>query len=142
MLKAILLPVDLAAIEGSRRALEFAIQLARTNSSTIHVVSVLPNFGMSIVGSYFDKAFEKKALADMETKIRAFCQAEIPGDVDARPHVAHGSIYDEIMRAAEKLDCDTIVMAAHRPELRDYLLGPNAARVVRHARQSVFVVRD
>ena len=46
------------------------------------------------------------------------------------------------MKAADKLKCDLIVMASHRPELKDYLLGPNAARVVRHARQSVFVVRE
>jgi nucleotide-binding universal stress UspA family protein len=35
-----------------------------------------------------------------------------------------------------------IVMASHRPELKDYLLGPNAARVVRHAECSVLVVRN
>lgn len=33
-------------------------------------------------------------------------------------------------------------MAAHRPALKDYLLGPNAARVVRHSNCSVLVVRD
>jgi nucleotide-binding universal stress UspA family protein len=33
-------------------------------------------------------------------------------------------------------------MASHRPELSDYLLGPNAARIVRHAKQSVLVVRE
>lgn len=32
-------------------------------------------------------------------------------------------------------------MAAHRPELQDYLLGLNATRVVRHAKVSVLVVR-
>ena len=57
-------------------------------------------------------------------------------------HVAHGSIYHEIMRLADELGCDAIVLVAHRPELRDYLLGPNASRVVRHANQSVLVVRD
>lgn len=142
MFNAILLPVDLAAVEGSRRAVAFATQLARSNQATLHVVTVLPNYGMSIVGSYFDKDFETRALADMEAKIKAFCASEIPGDVKVEAHVAHGAIYDEIMRAAEKLGCDAIVMAAHRPELRDYLLGPNAARVVRHANQSVFVIRD
>jgi nucleotide-binding universal stress UspA family protein len=34
-----------------------------------------------------------------------------------------------------------IVMASHRPEMSDYLLGANAARVVRHAKISVLVVR-
>ena len=33
-------------------------------------------------------------------------------------------------------------MASHRPELRDYLIGPNAARVMRHADASVLVVRE
>ncbi|MEO0863555.1 MAG: universal stress protein, partial [Pseudomonadota bacterium] len=36
---------------------------------------------------------------------------------------------------------DAIFVGAHRPELKDYLIGPNAARVARHAQQSVFVVR-
>ena len=34
-----------------------------------------------------------------------------------------------------------IVIGAHRPDLKDYLLGPHAARVVRHAECSVLVVR-
>lgn len=46
------------------------------------------------------------------------------------------------MAAADKLGCDLIVLSSHRPEMRDYLIGPNAARVVRHAKQSVLVVRD
>jgi nucleotide-binding universal stress UspA family protein len=33
------------------------------------------------------------------------------------------------------------VVGAHRQDLKDYLLGPNAARVVRHADCSVYVVR-
>lgn len=42
----------------------------------------------------------------------------------------------------DMLGADLIVMASQRPELKDYLLGPNAARVVRHAEQSVLVVRE
>jgi nucleotide-binding universal stress UspA family protein len=65
----------------------------------------------------------------------------VPEGVAVHPHVLHGTIYDEILRAAGKLEVDLIVIGAHRPEFSDYLLGPNAARVVRHARQSVYVVR-
>ncbi len=67
--------------------------------------------------------------------------AEHEAASEAKGHVAHGTIYDEIMKAADKLDCDLILMGSHRPELKDYLLGPNAVRIVRHANQSVFVVR-
>ena len=142
MLKAILLPVDLAETEGSRRALEFAVQLARSNGATLHVMTVLPNFGMSIVGSYFDKGFEQKALADIEQKIRAYCAAEIPSDIAVKPHVAHGAIYDEIMRGAEKLGCDAIVMGARGlGDLRAAVLGSVSHAVVEHSPVPVTVVR-
>jgi len=142
MFASILLPIDLASGAGWQKPLGLALELARAGGGTLHVMSVLPDFGMSIVGSYFDKEFERKALADMSGQIEAWIAEHIPDGMSAKAHVAHGSIYDEILRAADKLGCDAIVMAAHRPELRDYLLGPNAARVVRHARQSVLVVRD
>ena len=38
-------------------------------------------------------------------------------------------------------DDDLIVIGAHKPDFKDYLLGPNAARVVRHSHCSVHVVR-
>ena len=42
---------------------------------------------------------------------------------------------------AKEIGADLIVMGSHRPELADYLLGANAAKVVRHADCSVMVVR-
>ena len=48
----------------------------------------------------------------------------------------------KFIQSAGDLNCDLIVLASHRPETKDYLLGPNAARVARHAKQSVFVVRN
>jgi nucleotide-binding universal stress UspA family protein len=35
-----------------------------------------------------------------------------------------------------------IVVGAHKPDLSEYLLGPNAARIVRHSKCSVYVVRQ
>jgi nucleotide-binding universal stress UspA family protein len=55
--------------------------------------------------------------------------------------VGHGSVYQEILRIAEKEHSDLILMAAHRPGIRDHLIGPKAARVVSDARCSVLVVR-
>ena len=57
-------------------------------------------------------------------------------------HVADGAVYDQIIAVSRKAKCDLIVLASHRPELSDYLLGPNAAKVVRHSDCSVMVVRD
>jgi len=142
MFNAILLPIDLVSEASWKKPLKLAVELIRADGGTLHVMSVLPDFGKSIVGSYFNKDFDGAALMDMTGQVKAFVTRNVPADVKAKPHIAHGSIYDEIMRAADRLGCDAIVMAAHRPELKDYLLGPNAARVVRHAKQSVLVVRD
>ncbi len=42
---------------------------------------------------------------------------------------------------ANSHDVGCIVMASHRPGLQDYLLGSTAARVLRHANCSVYIVR-
>ena len=55
--------------------------------------------------------------------------------------VAVGKAYQEILHVAEKDGADLIVLGAHAPDLKDYLLGPTAARVVRHTSSSVYVVR-
>ena len=142
MFKKILVPIDVLAHDADARPLSVAIDLARNANAELHVLTVVPDFGMAIVGAQFDQSFEAKALADTRAKLDALVAERVGSDMTVQSHVGHGRIYDEIRRAADKLACDVIVIGAHRPELKDYLLGPNAARVVRHANQSVFVVRD
>jgi nucleotide-binding universal stress UspA family protein len=141
MFSSILLPIDLSAENSWVRAAPVAVKMARDDGIPLHVVTVLPDFGMSIVGSYFDKSFEKKALHEVGEKLGAWVARNVPDEVEVHPHVLHGRVYDEIIAAATRLGVDVIVMGSHHPELKDYLLGPNAARVVRHAGQSVFVIR-
>ena len=57
-------------------------------------------------------------------------------------HVKDQYAAEGIVEEAKARNCDLIVMASHNPVLKDYLLGPNSARVVRHADCSVLVVRD
>ncbi|MGI9498639.1 MAG: universal stress protein, partial [Geminicoccaceae bacterium] len=56
--------------------------------------------------------------------------------------VHQGSAYREILKDAFAEGIDLIVMASPRSTGPDDLLGPNIARVVRHAKCSVLVVRD
>ncbi|WP_321501090.1 universal stress protein [Breoghania sp.] len=140
MYNRILVPVDLTEMSTCETVLEDAAYLAAAANAELHFLTVVPTFSMSIVGSFFPEEYEKKALAAAKKSMSDFITGH-PKARKAKGHVAHGTIYDEIMKAANRLDCDLIVMASHRPELKDYLLGPNAARVVRHAAQSVFVVR-
>ena len=140
MYKRILVPIDLQDKATADRVLEEAAYIAAASGAELHFLTVVPTYSMSIVGSFFPEGYENKALVAAQAALAEFMATHDAAD-GARGHVAHGTIYDEIMKAADNLDCDMIVMASHRPELKDYLLGPNAARVVRHANQSVFVVR-
>lgn len=64
-------------------------------------------------------------------------------DLKPKIVVEHGeSIYDVILETAQEADVDLIVVGSHRPKMKDYLLGTNAGRVVRHANCSVLVARD
>ncbi len=142
MFKEILLPVDIGNKDTQTKAVSTAVAIARAFSARLHVMTIVPDFGMSIVGSFFPASYEEKALKEADKRLHAFVKEVIPSDVAVQHIVAHGTIYEEILRFAKKSKIDMIIMASHRPELQDYLLGPNAARVVRHASCSVTVVRD
>lgn len=141
MFKEILLPLDLGNAETQTGAVETAVNLATTNKAQLHIMTVVPDFGLSIVGSFFPEGYEKQAMDEASKKLKDFVKAKVPKGVAVQHVVGHGTIYEEILRAAQQLNCDLIVMASHRPELQDYLLGPNAARVARHAACSVMIVR-
>ena len=142
MFKKILIPIDVDQESSWARAVPVAEQLASDYGAELHAIVVVPAMGMSVVGSFFPPDFEEKALATAADKLSEVIGKAAKTAAAVKTHVAHGTIYEEVLSAADKLQCDLIVMASHRPELKDYLLGPNAARVMRHAKQSVFIVRD
>ncbi len=142
MFKKILLPVDFGAEDSADKAIAAAVGLCQQYGAELHVVTVLPGYGMSIITQYFPADYEKKAKEDARERLREFIAKNVPGDATARAHVATGTVYEEILGTGDTIGCDLIVMGSHRAGFEKYLLGPNAARVVRHANCSVFVVRD
>ncbi len=62
-------------------------------------------------------------------------------DPAVRCEVVSGKPGVEIVRFAAAQDVDLIVVGSHAPGATDYFLGSTAARVVRRAACSVFVVR-
>ncbi|MEQ8966568.1 MAG: universal stress protein [Azospirillaceae bacterium] len=141
MFRDILLPIDLGDESSWRAALLKAIAQARAFGARLHLITVVPDFGLSIVGSFFPEGYEEAALATASERLHAFSAEHVPDDLTVQHIVAHGTVYEEILAAQRRIDADLILMGSHRPALRDYLLGPNAARVVRHAPCSVLVVR-
>lgn len=141
MYKRILLPVDLDQESSWRMALPVALEYCQIFGARLHLLTVLPDFGASIIGTYFPPDFEEKAEKDTRERLEALARDKVSPNIPVQCHVARGTVYEEILASARELEADLIVMASHRPELKDYLLGPNAARVVRHSEISVLVVR-
>jgi len=142
MYKDILLAIDLGAEASWKKAGPTTVEYCKAFGSTLHLLTVVPDFGMSIVSQFFPEGFEEKALEKAKQGLHDWAEEHVPSGVAVQHCIGHGTIYEEILKTAEEVDADLIVMASHRPELQDYLLGPNAARVVRHANRSVLVVRD
>ena len=144
MFKEILVPIDLEEEASWKKTLPVAVEMCRKFGEKLHVMTVVPTYGMALVGSFFPEDFEKKAFAATEAKLKALVAEQVPDDVPADTITVKGTIYEEIVNMRLKLGdaCDLIVLASHRPKLEDYLIGPNAARVLRHSRVSVLVVRD
>jgi nucleotide-binding universal stress UspA family protein len=142
MYRNILVPVDLSDKHSWRKALPTAISLCRAFEAGLHVITVVPEFGLPMVGQFFPEGYEAKLRQQAARQLKEFVTAQVPDEIPTRRIVAEGKIYQEILKTAAAIKADLIAMGSHRPELKDYLLGPNAARVVRHATCSVMVVRE
>jgi nucleotide-binding universal stress UspA family protein len=140
MFNDILCAVDLGDEHSWKKALPKAIEMCG-DSGNLHLLTVIPEFGLSMISQYFPDNFEETTLAATKDALRAFIDKNVPKSVASRAIVAQGSIYEQILRIAAEIGCDAIVMAAGNPSLAQYVLGPNAAHVVRHAPCSVLVVR-
>ena len=143
MIKTVLCAVDINRPEGEAKVLKTAHRLATAEGAQLDVITVIPDFGMSVVGGYFKEDHHETALKQARDLLREMV-TNVLGAQDhssVRHIVGSGSTYHEILTAADKGGADLIVLGAHRPDLKDYLLGPNAARVVRHSTCSVYVVR-
>ena len=55
--------------------------------------------------------------------------------------IRNGSVHQEILEEAKKIDADAIVMMATKPGLGSYFISSTAERVIRHAKCSVFIIR-
>lgn len=142
MFKSILTAIDLNDGVCAHRVADVAFRLARDHGAQLHIINVIPDFGMSIVGSYFSADQTRKMVEDERRRFEEWARREVPAEIAYDLTVVKGHIYDNILKTADRIGADVIVLGSHKPEFEDYLLGPNAARVVRHAKQSVFVVRE
>ncbi len=144
MYNNILYPIDIYEESSYHQSLPIVLEYAEAFNATIHVMTVIPDYGMAIVSQYFPKSSVEKVVESTKDALHEFVDSKLKitkaeiGNIIVKKG---GSVYQAIINTSETINADLIIVSAHRPELKDYLLGPNAAKVVRHSTKPVLVVR-
>jgi nucleotide-binding universal stress UspA family protein len=141
MFKSILLTVDLEHEETWAKALPAALHAAKAAGARLHVMTVVPEVAVPALMQAGPYDYETQLVPRAKAALDAFVGEHVSTDVDTHQIVTYGSVYREILRMAAEIPADLIVMAAHRPQPGDFLIGSNAERVSRRAGCTVMLVR-
>jgi len=164
-IKKILYTTDLS--ESALHAFAYAASLANLSGATItmlHVLSDKPDKELSIVAPYvtesqwaeikqrnYQQAREaligKKRDNVAITEVLHTFSDNVKSESDNQPFVTdeilveRGNPVEQILEAADKRDCDLIVMGSHgHGVIEKALIGSTARRVVRRSKKPVLVV--
>lgn len=135
MYKNILVPIAFDEDRNSNAALEIAEALKAEGGTitALHVIEEVPSYAVA----YIDEARLHAARAE----VGAALSQKLGLHEGIATRVATGHSGRTILEIADEMEADLIVIASHRPGLQDYFLGSTAARVVRHAKCAVHVIR-
>ncbi len=144
MIQTIVVPIDPDDENSWRAALPRAIDYAQHLGASLHALTVVPNnlVRMTVVAQLIPDGFEEKLVTEAKKHLASLLEGRMPEGVEVVQAVRHGSVHHEILRYCRDVEADLVIMAARKPGLTDYLLGPTPAHVVRHADCSVWVVRE
>ena len=136
MYKNILVPVALGHPEQAINAVKLADQMKDEGGklTVIHIVEQLPTY----VNSQIPEGLITEMKEGAEQGLAEIAEAS---GVAPKTEAVFGHPGRSICEYAEDHGADCIVIASHRPDLTDYLIGSTAARVVRHAQCCVHVIR-
>ncbi len=140
MYTSILVPVDPAESNFANPALKMAEQYATQYGSVLRLVSVISPV-RGVITEMLDADFDARIADDARKQLVEIANSlNVPKD-RVSISVRAGAVYHEVLEEAAAFNADLIIIASHGDSFSSYLLGSNAAKVVRHADCSVLVVR-
>ena len=115
MFKTVLVPVDVSLPAEAAKVLGAAKRLVAPWDCTVHAVTIVPDMGMAIVGSYFSKGFEAGSLEQAGAELRTAVEA---AGIKAELHVLAGTVYDRVLALANKVQEARIAAQDETGEVR------------------------
>ncbi len=135
--KPILALIDLAHPEAARHLAKLAA--AESAGGELHLAYVMAythqGYVSSLIPGELVTQFAEKAHRDLETLAAELVLAQPPS-----LHVLRGTVGDQALLLARKIDAGLILLNAKRNDA-DHGLGPHAAQIMRYANCTVAVVR-
>lgn len=145
MIKKILVATDGSA--SSDKAINGAIEFARQTGGRIVALSVAEPYPFPPISESpyagGSAAYEQRALELAQEHVDKAAAAATAAQVPCETVVVHGlNPHDEIVGAAQKLECDAIFMATHgRKGLNKLFAGSETQKVIAHSPVPVMVFR-
>lgn len=141
MFDKVLLPIDVNHPASWEKALPAARKCAG-QSGEIHLLGIVHDLGAGVISSFLPEDFEQKAMEQLKAQLGDLAASELSGGIQVETHVGHGHVPETILRIADQIGADLIVMASHPPnDFQTLLVGSNADKVVRHSEIPVLTVR-
>jgi len=142
MFKDIVIPIDLNDKQSLEAVFPPALNFVNAFGSKLHLVHIMPDFGMKMVEEYLPRHWMSDQKQKYNKLFDNIIKKYVPENVEVVSHIGRGAIYDQVINYSEKANADLIIISAVRPQLKDYMLGPNASKIVRHSSISVMVIRE
>ena len=135
MYKHILVPVLFDENRDTQASYLAARALANDDAkfTVVHVMESIPSYATAEIPS--------EVLANSRNEVEKALVQSASGLPGAETMLISGHAGRAIVDYADENDVDCIIVASHRPGFEDLFLGSTAARVVRHAKCSVHVIR-
>jgi nucleotide-binding universal stress UspA family protein len=150
-IQKILYTTDLSL--NSDYAFRYAINSAKQHDANIIILHVLEELSENrlvmlssdLVGAQRKKTY-KEAMVQIKDRLKLFSEKELQNDPDCAKRVEsievlEGYPAEVILRGADKLNCDVIVMGCHgKGIISQTFLGSVTKRVLRRTRKPIFIV--
>lgn len=151
-IKKILYATDLS--ENSAYAFRYAVSSAQQHGAKIHILHVLEEIKTNLLWAYFEmeklQAIREKGKDEIKDRIQKrleiFCQRELMDspacrDLVASTEVVEGDPAAEILRKADELEADLVVMGAHGKGLLAHaFLGSVAEKILHRIKIPVLTI--
>jgi universal stress protein F len=136
MSETIIVPVALGHTEKAHEMVSAAKKLGGDGCRIVllSVVEDIPGYIAAQIPAGYETSAKEMA---QEELLKVAAAEKIEPDIQIRK----GTPHREILDLADDIKASAIIIGSHRPGIEDYILGSTAARVVRHAKCSVLVLR-